>query len=51
MYNSIDQRYTDEEIANKIHIDLNKVMDSLEYWEKEGILILSNDSKYQLVEE
>ncbi|KAI7858961.1 hypothetical protein BDC45DRAFT_497984 [Circinella umbellata] len=45
------QRYTDEEIASKIHIGLNKVMDSLEYWEKEGILILSNDSKYQLVEE
>ncbi|KAI9276817.1 hypothetical protein BDA99DRAFT_119205 [Phascolomyces articulosus] len=46
-----DQRYTDEEVAKKTNLDLTKVMESLEYWEKEGILILSSDSKYQLVEE
>ncbi|KAI8140035.1 hypothetical protein BJV82DRAFT_672133 [Fennellomyces sp. T-0311] len=46
-----DQRHTDEEIASKINVDLDKVMNSLEYWEKEGIIVLASDCKYQLVEE
>ena len=50
LFQGKEQRYSDEEIGHKINVDLDKVTQSLEYWEKEGILVLCSDCRYQLVE-
>lgn len=47
----IGRKLTATEIAEKLAVDVDRVCESLEYWENESVLLLTADGSYMLSEE
>lgn len=47
----IDQAFTDDQIAETLNVDVDLVLEALEFWEKEGVLELTSDGVFRVLDE
>ncbi|KAJ8661507.1 hypothetical protein O0I10_002773 [Lichtheimia ornata] len=51
VFNDSDQAFTDDQIAETLNVDVDLVLEALEFWEKEGVLELTSDGVFRVLDE